>query len=58
MNSKEKLDINAVKLMRDIRDKISKEIAEMSFEEIQAYFKKRKQRQEANTVVHTKKASA
>lgn len=36
-------DFDAVKMMREIRDKISLEIADMSFAEIKEYFKKRKE---------------
>ena len=42
-NKETKNDIDAVKLMRDIRDKMSKDIAGMSYTELQAYFKKRRQ---------------
>ena len=33
-------DFDAVKSMREIRDKISEEIADMNFEQLKAYFKK------------------
>lgn len=39
-NKKEK-DFDAVKMMRDIRDKISSETQNMSFEELKAYIKQR-----------------
>ena len=34
---------DAVKSMREIRDKISLEIADMNFEQLKAYFKKYRQ---------------
>jgi hypothetical protein len=41
-----KKDFDAVKFMRETRDKISKEIADMNFEQIKEYFanKRRKER--------------
>lgn len=33
-------DFDAVKSMREIRDKISAEIADMNFEQLKAYFRK------------------
>ena len=39
MNKKEK-QFDAVKMMRDIRDKISAETQNMTFEELKAYIKK------------------
>ena len=33
---------HAVKFMREVRDRISKDIQDMSFEELMAYFKKRR----------------
>jgi len=50
--------IDAVKLMRDIRDKMSKEMDGMSLAEIQAYFNKRKQNFLAKSVVKNKTAKA
>lgn len=41
-------DFDAVKMMRDIRDKISLEIQNMSFAEIKEYFKKRREQFEAS----------
>ena len=41
---KSKSDIDAVKLMRNIRDKMSKDMTDMSFQELKAYFKKRKEK--------------
>ncbi len=38
-----KKDFDAVEMMREIRDKISKDIMNMSFAEIKEYFKKRKE---------------
>lgn len=35
-----KKDVDAVKLMRDIRNKVDKDIADMTFEEELEYFKK------------------
>ena len=35
---------DAVKMMRDIRNKIDKETKEMSYEELKAYLQKRKSR--------------
>ena len=40
MNSKEKT-FDAVKMMREIRDKISSETANMSFEELKKYMESR-----------------
>ena len=40
-------DFDAVKMMREIRDKISLEIQDMSYAEIKEYFKKRKEQFEA-----------
>ena len=40
-------DFDAVKMMREIRDKISLEIENMSFAEIKEYFKKRKEQFES-----------
>ena len=37
-------DFKAVDFMRKTRDKISKEIADMTFEEIKEYFKKRREK--------------
>lgn len=37
-----KKTFDAVKSMREIRDKISLDIADMNFEELKAYFKKHK----------------
>ena len=39
---KSKKIFNAVNGMREIRDEISLEIADMSFEQLKAYFKKQK----------------
>ena len=39
---KSKKTFDAVKSMREIRDKISLEIADMDFEQLKAYFKKQK----------------
>jgi hypothetical protein len=39
---KPKKTFDAVKSMREIRDKISLEIADMNFEELKAYFKKQR----------------
>jgi len=39
----QKKDFDAVQMMREIRDRISKDIANMSFDEIKEYFKKRKE---------------
>jgi hypothetical protein len=39
-NTKKSKDLHAVKTMRDIRDKMSKEIMNMTFEEEKAYLKK------------------
>lgn len=36
-------DFDAVKFMRDARDKISKETEGMNFEELKKYFERRKQ---------------
>jgi len=36
-------DISMVKILRDIRDKMNIEIADMSTPELRAYFKKRKE---------------
>ena len=38
--NKEKKKFDAVKMMRDIRDKISSETENMTFEELKAYIKK------------------
>ncbi|MBX3044216.1 MAG: hypothetical protein KIT33_03930 [Candidatus Kapabacteria bacterium] len=35
-------NFNSVKFMRDVRDKISREIQDMNFEEIKNYFENRK----------------
>ena len=40
MNKKEK-EFDAVKMMREIREKISAETQNMSFEELKAYIKKK-----------------
>ncbi len=37
INSKEKKDFDAVELMREIRNKISLEIKDMSYEELRTY---------------------
>ena len=44
MNNKEKVieGFKAVKFMREVRDKISKDIKDMNFEEIKKYFEERK----------------
>ena len=44
MNNKEIIipDFKAVKFMRDVRDKISTEIKDMTFEEIKKYFEDRR----------------
>ena len=42
-NKKIKKNFDAVKSMREIRDKISLEIADMNFNELKAYFKRRRQ---------------
>ena len=39
-SKKIKKSFDAVKSMREIRDKISLEIADMNFEQLKAYFKK------------------
>ena len=41
-SKKQKKTFDAVKSMREIRDEISLEIADMSFEQLKAYFKKQK----------------
>ena len=41
-SKKSKKTFDAVKSMREIRDKISLEIADMNFEELKAYFKKQR----------------
>ena len=44
MRAKEKVkkDFDAVKFMRDTRDKISSEIKNMNFEELKKYFEQRR----------------
>ena len=44
MKTKEKIkkDFDAVKFMRDTRDKISSEIKNMNFEELKKYFEQRR----------------
>ncbi len=41
-SKKQKRTFDAVKSMREIRDKISLEIADMDFEQLKAYFKKQR----------------
>jgi len=41
-SKKQKKAFDAVKSMREIRDKISLEIADMDFEQLKAYFKKQR----------------
>ncbi len=41
INKYDKKEFDAVKFMRDTRDKISKEIADMTPEQIKEYFNKR-----------------
>ena len=40
-----KKDFDAVKFMRQSRDKISKDIADMSYDEIKEYFAKKRQKE-------------
>ena len=47
-------EFDAVKMMREIRDKISKEIADMTFSELKEYFKKRKESYTANSTLGNK----
>ena len=45
MNNKNTIEgFKTVEFMRNTRDKISKEIADMSFEEIKQYFKNRRKK--------------
>lgn len=41
-------DFKAVEYMRNIRDQISKDIEDMDYEEIKAYFKKRRKKLKLN----------
>ena len=41
MKTKKEKDFDAVKMMRDIRDKISKETMNMNFEELKKYMNER-----------------
>jgi hypothetical protein len=43
-SKKEEKTFDAVKSMREIRDKISLEIADMNFEQLKAYFKQNRLR--------------
>jgi hypothetical protein len=42
-NERVEKNISMIKLLRDIRDKMSIEIQDMNLEELKAYFKKRRQ---------------
>ena len=42
MKTKHKKEFDAVEFMRQTRDRISKEIAEMDFEQIKEYFEKKR----------------
>ena len=46
MKTKIKIDkkFDAVKMMREIRDRISADIVDMNFEQLEKYFKTRKER--------------
>ena len=54
MKAKEK-DFDAVGFMRKQRDRISKDIADMSFEEAKAYFKKQRKTKTARQLTGIKK---
>ena len=51
MNKKQKI-FDAVKTMRDVRDKISLETQDMNLEELKAYIKKRLSESNAKVVGH------
>jgi hypothetical protein len=44
MKAKNKKEFDAVEFMRQTRDKISKEIADLDFEQIKEYFAKKRQK--------------
>jgi hypothetical protein len=44
---------NAVQMMREIRDKISLETADMTFAQLKAYMQKRLDEHETNDLTHT-----
>lgn len=46
---KKKKEFDAVKMMREIREKISKETSEMNYEEFKAYLDKRLMKESKNT---------
>lgn len=45
MKTMNKKDFDAVKFMRETRDKISREIADMNYEQIKEYFAKKRRRE-------------
>lgn len=45
MKTKDKKDFDAVKFMRNQRDKISKEIADMDYKQIKEYLAKKKKKE-------------
>ncbi len=47
MNNKKEKDFDAVKMMRDIRDKISKETMNMNYEELKKYMDEKLSRAES-----------
>ena len=44
MKAKNKKEFDAVEFMRQTRDKISQEIADLDFEQIKAYFAKKREK--------------
>jgi len=53
MKTKIKKDFDAVKFMREKRDKISKDIADMDYKQIKEYFARKKERASMKRIIRS-----